>query len=92
MSERKTPETDKKQWDADLGNMVVDADFARSLERQRDAAIGSLEMMLETVAEPPASNCSCHISAPCSDCVDFGGLRGAFGLARAILAEIEGKS
>ena len=89
MSARPTPETDKKQWDADLGNMVVDADFARRLERQRDAAVGALNQMIETIEEPPENNCSCHISAPCNDCVDYSGLREAFSTTRAALREIE---
>ncbi len=29
-----TPRTDAVEWDADLHNMAVDADFARSLERE----------------------------------------------------------
>ncbi|MGC7464214.1 hypothetical protein QT654_20800 [Xanthomonas citri pv. citri] len=37
----------------------------------------ALERLLEVTEHPPARNCSCHLSPPCSDCVDWGGLREA---------------
>ena len=38
----------------------------------------AIESLVENVDRPPYANCSCHISPPCSDCVDYGGLREAF--------------
>lgn len=37
--------------------------------------------------EPPPKNCSCHISPPCSDCVDYGSLREAIELSKTSLKE-----
>ena len=45
------PRTDAEEWDAAWGNMVVDADFARTLERdlaEKDAKIAELEKALES--------------------------------------------
>lgn len=39
---------------------------------------------------PPDRNCSCHISPPCGDCVDYSGLREALSDMRAALARIGG--
>lgn len=46
---------------------------------------------------PPDSNCSCHISPPCNDCVDFAGQReakqrweDAKNRARAAIAKVKG--
>lgn len=33
--------------------------------------VGMLEKCREFIS-PPERNCSCHISPPCSDCVDYG--------------------
>ena len=30
---------------------------------------------IDSLLEAPDSNCSCHISPPCSDCVDYGDIR-----------------
>lgn len=46
-----------------------------SLEKQRDELIYLLEDVIEYVEKPPTENCSCHISPPCGDCVDFSHLR-----------------
>jgi len=95
MSERKTPETDKKQWDADLGNMVVDADFARSLERQRDAAVEALRVLLASdptgaIANASDDDLSAAINDPEADAI-VKGQASSILQARAVLAEIEGK-
>jgi hypothetical protein len=47
--------------------------------------IAALELMLEVIPEPPEANCSCHISPPCNDCVDYSGEREAFDFARRAL-------
>ena len=47
--------------------------------------IAALELMLEAIPEPPEANCSCHISPPCNDCVDYAGEREAFDFARSAL-------
>lgn len=38
----------------------------------------AIESLVENVDRPPDANCSCHISPPCNDCIDYGGLREAF--------------
>ena len=58
---------------------------------QRDSLEGALELMLERIQEPPDRNCSCHISPPCNDCVDFGGEREAFEVAKEALASLKGE-
>lgn len=43
---------------------------------QRMASLETLlEDWLDNTEAPPDSNCSCHLSAPCSDCGDFAHLR-----------------
>jgi hypothetical protein len=37
----------------------------------------ALEDLMEATGEPPDRNCSCHISPPCPDCIDYGGWREA---------------
>lgn len=46
----------------------------------------ALELLLERTDHPPAANCSCHLSPPCNDCVNWGGLREAISDAEAALA------
>lgn len=54
-----------------------------SRESQLEAA---LEQLLEMVERPPERNCSCHISPPCGDCVDWSGLRTAIADAESALS------
>lgn len=66
------------------------ADRARAkAEQQRDDLMAALEALIENVDEPPDRNCSCHISPPCNDCVDFSSLREAFSQASAAIASVE---
>ena len=58
---------------------------------QRNSLEGALELMLERIQKPPNRNCSCHISPPCNDCVDFGGEREAFEVAKEALASLNGE-
>ena len=46
LADRPTPETDRNTWDADLRNMVVDADIAKSLEQRLAHSIAALELVL----------------------------------------------
>lgn len=43
LADRPTPETDRNTWDADLGNMVVYADIAKSLEQRLAHAVEALK-------------------------------------------------
>lgn len=62
---------------------VPDADLVRAakhivdLTEQRDKLLAALELLLERMELPPDRNCSCHISPPCNDCVDYSGIREA---------------
>lgn len=47
--------------------------------------IDATEELLEFVDEPPEKNCSCHINPPCSDCVNYSGLREALEKVRKYL-------
>ncbi|CAB5079587.1 hypothetical protein UFOVP143_41 [uncultured Caudovirales phage] len=48
----------------------------------------ALQHFIEVVPEPTDSNCSCHISPPCSDCLENSALREAFADARKLLGEL----
>lgn len=53
----------------------------------REASLeAALERLLEVTEHPPARNCSCHLAPPCSDCVDWGGLREAIADAETAMA------
>ena len=56
---------------------VLEAELAR-----KD---GALQELLDATEEPPAPNCSCHISPPCRDCIDFAHIREAITTARAAI-------
>lgn len=56
-------------------------------KRQWGKLQGALDLMLERIAEPPEPDCSCHLSPPCNDCVEFGGEREAFEVAKAAMKE-----
>lgn len=73
---------------------IATANPAAILEliRQRDAALGGLGLFMDAVDRPPESNCSCHISPPCNDCVENSGLREAFEYAEEIIANAEKQS
>lgn len=67
---------------------VLDAQKVREGEILRRAS-AALEYMLENFdTDIPERNCSCHISPPCSDCVDYSGLREAIKNAKGSMAEI----
>lgn len=46
----------------------------------------ALSTFMEVVEMPPDRNCSCHISPPCNDCVDYAGLREAFSMGASALS------
>lgn len=52
----------------------------------------ALEDLLNNMGRPPDSNCSCHISPPCNDCVDHAGLREAIEIAERVVVEAEGRA
>ncbi|MBP6421584.1 MAG: hypothetical protein KA271_01695 [Propionivibrio sp.] len=56
---------------------------------QRDKLLAALSELIEVTDEPPESNCSCHISPPCNDCVEYSGIRRALECARAAINDIE---
>ena len=57
---------------------------------QRDHLLAALELLLERIPEPPDANCSCHISPPCNDCVDYAGEREAFEFAKEAISKVKG--
>jgi hypothetical protein len=48
----------------------------------------ALLFLYENSEPPPESQCNCFTRPPCSDCVNFGGLREAFDTAKIALASI----
>lgn len=67
---------------------IKDAEIA-SRDLMIEKVVARLETLCEVIDEPPERNCSCHISPPCSDCVEYGGLREALADAREALANSE---
>jgi hypothetical protein len=51
----------------------------------RRALRAALELLLENTPRPPERNCACHLSPPCHDCVEWGGLREALADADAAM-------
>lgn len=66
--------------------------WARAELQRRAAAdmLAALKLVCEMVDRPPPPNCSCHISPPCGDCVDYGGLREMFKAVDSAIAKAEG--
>jgi hypothetical protein len=56
-----------------------------------EAMKAALEQCLEHLYAPNA-NCSCHISPPCNDCVDYAGIRDAIRDAKAALSQQQAQS
>ena len=76
------------------GQIAQAEEDALKVRTERDAALAenarlraAMFDILENVDEPPDSNCSCHISPPCNDCVDYAGLRRALKEGYAALAK-----
>ena len=53
--------------------------------------VGILENLLDMMDHPPEPNCSCHLSAPCSDCENYSGLRMAIADAETYIANHQAK-
>lgn len=68
--------------------LSIAKDEISKLREQNRSLVAALELMLERIAEPPEANCSCHISPPCNDCVDYSGEREAFECAKDALASL----
>ena len=68
-------------------------DAAEEISRlrvQRDELLVVLKDFVDN-DETPDRNCSCHISPPCNDCVDFSWTRELIETARAAIANHEPK-
>ena len=51
-------------------------------------ALEALEDLLDHTETPPDKNCSCHIAPPCSDCVDYSGIRYAIKQSRDTITSL----
>lgn len=51
----------------------------------REQELVSAVTSLISVIDTPSPNCSCHISPPCGDCVEYAGLREAVAEGKAAL-------
>lgn len=62
---------------------------AESNARVMAAALDLLAALQDLVAviDVPDANCACHVSPPCGDCVEYGGLRAALADAAAAIAK-----
>lgn len=63
----------------------VERELAESRNREGRMRVYG-EQLLDAIDEPPDAHCSCHLSPPCSDCVDYGYLREAIRDFKAALA------
>lgn len=71
----------------DIGNGMA---LLHRMKVERDKLLYALQMMLERIPEPPEANCSCHLSPPCNDCIEYGGEREAFESAKEAIAAVKG--
>jgi len=60
------------------------------LESDLAEAVGALKEMVDE-RDIPDANCSCHISPPCNDCVDYGHARELAAGAARIVAKHQGQ-
>lgn len=74
--------------------VTVEVQYIRAdmAEQQRDKLLAALELIMERMDLPPDTDCYCHISPPCHDCVENSGIREAIELAESTLAEVKGES
>lgn len=52
-------------------------------------ALEAIKDLLDQTETPPDKNCSCHIAPPCSDCVDYSGVRYAIEQANKAITAIK---
>lgn len=64
----------------------------REARKQRDRLATWVECLLDRMILPPDPNCSCHISPPCDDCVEYSGLREAVEETQSALAAMKGET
>jgi len=60
-------------------------------ETQRDELLEALKYLYAVTETPPDKNCRCHIDPPCSDCIEYRGLREAINFARKAIAKAKGE-
>ena len=85
---------DCDQARVDIARYIAAANPAAvlGLIQQRNELLAALDLFMEVVRKPPEANCSCHISPPCNDCVDYSGLREAFSVAEEAIANADTQS
>lgn len=55
--------------------------------KERNELLASLKDVLENI-DIPEKNCCCHISPPCNDCVENGGMREVVESSKSVIAKI----
>lgn len=88
-------------WDADdlrtyareaLAPVVARAEKAEAEAERLTRLVAHMGETLERAEDylpvPPERNCSCHLSPPCGDCVDFSDLRDLYETIRGFRATI----
>ncbi|WP_370677604.1 hypothetical protein [Pleomorphomonas sp. PLEO] len=63
---------------SDLIDMIDEAKAGPSADPVKEQMAEALNLVFDNVERPPERNCTCHVNPPCSDCVDYGGLREMF--------------
>ena len=80
--------------DLSVQSLQVFPDADAHLMAAAPELIASVSELLEELESTPIpeANCSCHISSPCNDCVNYGRLREVIKSAYAALAKAGGRS
>lgn len=65
--------------------------FAREARTAIEGLANALDDLSATADIAPERNCSCFISSPCTDCIEWDGLRESLATARAALAAYRGE-
>lgn len=79
----------KRSWQAET--IVLQNKLRLTREDQKRLKLWA-DHLLDCIEAPPEPNCSCHISPPCSDCVDHGSLREAITETKAAIEAINGRA
>lgn len=91
-----------QEWERKAATWLASPEAAQRLDGYRELAqrsnqlevlnqelLGALRHLVDMTGEPPDTNCSCHISPPCSDCVENTGWRDAFTFAQSTIAKAD---
>ena len=71
----------------DFIGLLEEADRVAGLEAKLEKLKYATRQLLDSTEPPPEPKCNCMNNPPCSDCVDFGGLREAIQFCEELLKD-----